>query len=104
MAKKKDEFNCSFCGKRKDETLILIAGIEGHICDNCVGQAQQIIDEELYQQDKKFKFALPALLKPKKIKEFLDEYVIGQLDAKKILSVAVYNHYKRLNQKITDDA
>jgi len=62
-----------------------------------------IIDEELYQQEKKFKFALPAILKPKNIKEFLDEYVIGQDEAKKIMAVAVYNHYKRLNQKVTKD-
>jgi len=103
MAKKNDEFNCSFCGRRKDEALILIAGIEGHICDNCVGQAQNIINEELQQQDRQFKFTLPTTLKPKKIKEFLDDYVIGQNDAKKIMAVAVYNHYKRLNQKITDD-
>jgi len=103
MPKKKDDFSCSFCGRRKDEALILIAGIEGHICENCVGQAQSIIDEELYQQEKRFKFALPAKLKPKKIKEFLDEYVIGQDEAKKIMAVAVYNHYKRLNQKVSKD-
>ncbi len=103
MPKKKDDFSCSFCGRRKDEALILIAGIEGHICENCVGQAQSIIDEELYQQEKKFKFALPAILKPKNIKEFLDEYVIGQDEAKRIMAVAVYNHYKRLNQKVNKD-
>jgi len=103
MAKKKDEFNCSFCGRRRDEVLIVIAGIEGHICENCVGQAQNIINEELQQQERQFKFTLPSTLKPKKIKEFLDDYVIGQNDAKKIMAVAVYNHYKRLNQKITDD-
>lgn len=103
MAKKKEEFNCSFCGRRRDESLMLIAGIEGHICENCVGQAQNIINEELQQQDRLFKFNLPTTLKPRKIKEFLDEYVIGQNDAKKVMAVAVYNHYKRLNQTITDD-
>jgi len=103
MAKTKDEFNCSFCGRRRDEALIFIAGIEGQICENCVDQAQNIIDEELQQQDRKFKFNFPDTLKPKKIKEFLDDYVIGQGDAKKIMAVAVYNHYKRLNQKITND-
>jgi len=103
MAKKKDEFTCSFCGRRKDEALILIAGIEGHICENCVGQAQNIINEELQQQERQFKFTLPTALKPKKIKEFLDDYVIGQNDAKKVMAVAVYNHYKRLNQQVTDD-
>lgn len=103
MAKNKEEFNCSFCGRRRDEALILIAGIEGHICDNCVDQAQKIINEESQQQERQFKFSLPTSLKPKKIKEFLDDYVIGQNDAKKIMAVAVYNHYKRLNQTITDD-
>lgn len=103
MAKNKEEFNCSFCGRRKDEALIIIAGIEGHICENCVGQAQSIINEELQQKEPKFKFSLPKSLKPKKIKAFLDDYVIGQNDAKKVMAVAVYNHYKRLNQTITDD-
>lgn len=95
---KESEFRCSFCGRKKEDTLILIAGIDGHICEHCVGQAQQIIDEELYQQKKEFKFSLPKVLKPKDIKGFLDDYVIGQEDAKKIISVAVYNHYKRLGQ------
>lgn len=103
MAKTKDEFNCSFCGRRRDEALIFIAGIEGQICENCVAQSQKIIDEELQQQDRQFKFNFPTTLKPKKIKEFLDDYVIGQGDAKKVMAVAVYNHYKRLNQTITDD-
>lgn len=98
-----NEFNCSFCGRQRDEALILIAGIEGHICESCVTQAQSIIDEELYQEDKSFSFNLPDIMKPKNIKEFLDDYVIGQDDAKKVLSVAVYNHYKRLNQKRGDD-
>lgn len=102
MSREKQQ-NCSFCGRRKDETMILIAGIEGHICENCVSQAQQIIDEELYQQEKKFKFSMPKLMKPINIKEFLDQYVIGQGEAKKYLSVAVYNHYKRLNQEIIND-
>lgn len=101
--KRKQQSKCSFCGRDKEETLILIAGIEGHICENCVSQAQQIIDEELYQQDKQFKFSLPNALKPVSIKEYLDEYVIGQNEAKKVISVAVYNHYKRLNQKKSDD-
>ena len=101
--KRKTNSKCSFCGRDKEETLILIAGIEGHICENCVAQAQQIIDEELYQQDSSFKFSLPHALKPANIKDFLDQYVIGQDEAKKVMSVAVYNHYKRLNQKKTDD-
>src|ERR1700748_205919 len=101
--KKEVEPSCSFCGRKKKETQILISGIEGHICENCVGQAQQIIDEELFQKNKKFQFNLPNSVKPKDIKKFLDGYVIGQDDAKKYISVAVYNHYKRLGQKIKDD-
>lgn len=97
------EPKCSFCGRRKSETSILIAGIDGHICDNCVGQAQQIIDEELFHSSNKFQFNLPKSIKPKEIAAFLDDYVIGQEEAKKIISVAVYNHYKRLNQKHDDD-
>lgn len=103
MARRKETYTCSFCGRGKEETLILIAGLEGHICEGCVAQAQQIIDEELYQQDKKFMFNLPKMLKPISIKDFLDQYVIGQEVAKKVLSVAVYNHYKRLNQRMEDD-
>jgi len=102
MAKNTDH-SCSFCGRKKDEVQMLIAGIEGYICENCVNQAQQIIDEELFKQDKKFKFSLPKVVKPVDIKTHLDQYVIGQDDAKKVLSVAVYNHYKRLNQEISDD-
>jgi len=83
--------------------MILIAGIEGHICENCVGQAQQIINEELNQDENQFKFTMPNLIKPKSIKEFLDQYVIGQAEAKKYISVAVYNHFKRLNQEVIDD-
>ncbi|MGB0930891.1 MAG: ClpX C4-type zinc finger protein, partial [Chitinophagales bacterium] len=94
--RKKDDFECTFCGKTKDETLILIAGLNGHICETCIAQAQQILEEELYQTKRKFQFSLPNLLNPKKIKEYLDQYVIGQDDAKKVLSVAVYNHYKRI--------
>lgn len=83
---------------------MLIAGMEGHICESCVTQAKSIIDEELFQQDKsKSKFSLPKNFKPVSIKEFLDQYVIGQDEAKKVLSVAVYNHYKRINQSDTRD-
>jgi ATP-dependent Clp protease ATP-binding subunit ClpX len=87
---------CSFCGRDKEETNVLIAGISGHICDNCISQAGDIIKQEGVQKsdsDLKSDF---DLLKPITIKNRLDEYVIGQDDAKKILSVAVYNHYKRL--------
>jgi len=101
--KRKQTSKCSFCGRDKDETLILIAGIDGHICESCVTQAQQIVDEELNQSEASPKFSMPNSLKPASIKEFLDQYVIGQDEAKKIISVAVYNHYKRLNQKKADD-
>jgi ATP-dependent Clp protease ATP-binding subunit ClpX len=101
--KKDAEQSCSFCGRKKRETQILISGIEGQICDQCVAQAQQIIDEELFQKTKKFQYSLPNSLKPRDISAFLDQYVIGQDEAKKYLSVAVYNHYKRLNQRKDDD-
>src|SRR5580693_7438545 len=101
--KKENEPSCSFCGRKKKETQILISGIEGHICENCVSQAQQIIDEELFQKHKKFQFNLPSTVKPRDIKKFLDGYVIGQNEAKKYISVAVYNHYKRLNQSKNDE-
>ena len=103
MGKRKNQQYCSFCGRNKEETLILIAGIDGHICENCVAQAQQIMDEEIGQHKHDYKFAMPKMLKPHLIKEFLDKYVIGQNDAKKVLSVSVYNHYKRLNQEIKNE-
>jgi len=94
---------CSFCGKPKNEVLILIAGMEAHICENCVGQAQQIVNEELRHQKNNQGFQMPDHLKPKTIKTFLDDYIIGQDEAKKIISVAVYNHYKRLNHQVRED-
>lgn len=93
---------CSFCGRSKDEVELLIAGMDGHICDRCIEQAHSIIEEE-FKSKGSFDINSIKLLKPKQIKEFLDTYVIGQDHAKKILSVAVYNHYKRLGQKIGDD-
>ena len=89
---------CSFCGRTKKEVNLLIAGLEGHICDNCIEQASAIMNEELGAK-KNAAFETINLLKPAEIKHFLDEYVIGQDMAKKIISVAVYNHYKRLMQK-----
>ncbi len=97
---------CSFCGRDKKDTLLLIAGVEGHICEACVEQAYEIVDEELGSKDKKksnYNFKLPSDVTPHKIKVFLDAYIIGQDEAKKYLSVSVYNHYKRLNQKTTDE-
>ena len=103
--KNKDKFRCSFCGRDKGEALILIAGIEGHICELCIEQANEIIQDELYGKEKEAekangesKFILSNTITPQEIKTHLDAYVIGQDDAKKVLSVAVYNHYKRLRQ------
>ena len=96
MAKKNTQF-CSFCGKKKEEVMILIAGMDAHICENCVTQAQTIIQEEFQHKSKTEGFLFNSHLKPKNIKGFLDDYIIGQDDAKKVISVAVYNHYKRLN-------
>ncbi len=100
----KNILHCSFCGRSRDEVKILIAGQEGHICENCVEHAREIIDQELMVRDEKsssssFKLTIK---KPVDIKKFLDEYVIGQDEAKKVLAVAVYNHYKRLQQKAVD--
>ncbi len=89
---------CSFCGRIKKETNLLVAGLEGHICDHCIEQAYSIMNEELGSR-KSISFDTINLLKPSEIKSFLDQYVIGQEMAKKIISVAVYNHYKRLMQK-----
>lgn len=93
---------CSFCGREKKEVTLLIAGIDGHICDRCADQAHTIIQEEV-KKESPFDLEGMKLLKPKEIKKFLDQYVIGQDQAKKILSVSVYNHYKRLTQRVDDD-
>lgn len=93
---------CSFCGREKKEVNLLIAGMDGHICDTCVEQAHAIVEEE-FKKDESFSSAPLKLMKPQEIKSFLDQYVIGQDHAKKILSVAVYNHYKRLNQPVSAD-
>ena len=89
---------CSFCGRTKKEANMLVAGLEGHICDHCIEQAHNIVTEELGSKSS-LSFESVNLLKPAEIKAFLDQYVIGQDMAKKIISVAVYNHYKRLMQK-----
>ncbi len=102
MANKERSDKCSFCGRGKKDVNLLIAGIEGHICDRCAEQAYAIIQEEL-KKENTFDLSGVKLLKPKQIKEFLDQYVIGQEDAKKIISVAVYNHYKRLTQPVDKD-
>ena len=89
---------CSFCGKSRGEVNLLIAGVSGHICDSCARQAIEIVNEE-FKSNEKFNLNEVKLLKPQEIKAFLDQYVIGQHQAKKVLSVAVYNHYKRLAQQ-----
>lgn len=98
----KATLHCSFCGRSRDEVKILIAGQEGHICENCVEHAREIIDQELMVRNEttstSYQFKL-NVKKPVEVKRFLDEYVIGQDEAKKVLAVAVYNHYKRLQQK-----
>ncbi|HEY2720555.1 MAG TPA: ATP-dependent Clp protease ATP-binding subunit ClpX [Chitinophagaceae bacterium] len=101
----KNPLHCSFCGRSRDEVKILIAGQEGHICENCVEHAREIIDQELVIRDEKTASSFKLTVKkPIEIKKFLDEYVIGQEEAKKVLAVAVYNHYKRLQQKAGDNA
>lgn len=94
---------CSFCGRDKRDTSLLIAGISGHICDSCVEQAYDIVQEEV-RKNQQFDVNAIKLLKPTEIKKFLDLYVIGQDEAKKNISVAVYNHYKRLMQSTRHDA
>lgn len=98
----KKETSCSFCGRPRSQVGLLIAGLSGHICDHCIAQARMIVDED--QSTKVSSQSAPVnALKPADIKERLDEYVIGQDDAKKTLSVAVYNHYKRLHHTKIED-
>jgi ATP-dependent Clp protease ATP-binding subunit ClpX len=99
MASKDNLIKCSFCGRDKQDTQILIAGQVGHICDQCITQASTIVKEELNAKNNSSISHALNLLKPGEIKRHLDEYVIGQDEAKKVLSVAVYNHYKRIAQK-----
>ncbi len=119
MRGKRQDFRCSFCGRDKSDALVLVAGLDAHICEVCVEQAQEIVAEELYgglapEGDggehptpeltaPGFEFKLPKNIIPNQIKEHLDKYVIGQDAAKKILSVAVYNHYKRLAHPASED-
>lgn len=106
MRGKRQDVYCAFCGRGKSEALVLVAGLNSHICEICVEQAQEIVAEELYggvmpepepvEESPKKEFKLPQGITPRDIKGHLDKYVIGQEQAKKIISVAVYNHYKRL--------
>ncbi len=97
------EVTCSFCGIRKQDALMLIAGDGAHICDRCITQAGEILAEEMNLRKSKALQTTLKLIRPIEIKEHLDQYVIGQDDAKKVMAVSVYNHYKRLNQKVDKD-
>ena len=99
----KEVLECSFCGKQKAETNLLIAGLGAHICDRCIEQAHGIVVEESNHQGQELTSDL-MLKKPKEIKSFLDTYVIGQDQTKKVMAVAVYNHYKRLLQSPAEDS
>ena len=100
----KQVLECSFCGRKKPETNLLIAGINAHVCDRCIEQAHGIVLEELKSGGATLKSATDLILKkPKEIRAFLDQYVIGQEQTKKVMSVAVYNHYKRLMQLQHED-
>ena len=101
MAKKSDV--CAFCGKKASEARLLIQGLDAQICDSCAEQAYLIVKEQFGDRDKRYTPSGTALKKPVEIKQFLDQYVIGQDEAKRTLAVAVYNHYKRISQKVGDD-
>lgn len=114
MRGKRQDVYCAFCGRGKSEALVLVAGLNSHICEVCVEQAQEIVEEELYggvrpesepaeEQQQPKEFSLPKGVTPRNIKEHLDRYVIGQDKAKRIISVAVYNHYKRLSHPPTSE-
>ena len=99
----KEELECSFCGRKKAETNLLIAGLDAHICDRCIEQAHGIVLEEALHAGNNEISKEMMLKKPKAIKTFLDDYIIGQEYTKKVMSVAVYNHYKRLLQPKSED-
>ncbi len=100
----KEELSCSFCGRKKGETNLLIAGNAAHICDQCIEQAHGIVLQEHKHEEQQILDGEVMLKKPRQIKAFLDDYVIGQEQTKKVMSVAVYNHYKRLLQPEDDQA
>jgi len=98
---KTENIQCSFCGRSREEVKILIAGQEGHICEHCIEQAHEIVDKEFHQKKEAGKAGTLKVQKPIAIKKFMDQYIIGQDEAKKILCVAVYNHFKRINLPTT---
>ena len=100
---KEEVLECSFCGRKKPETDLLIAGLDAHICDKCIEQAHGIVIEEMAENSNSSLTSELIVKKPREIKEFIDQYMIGQDQAKRVMSVAVYNHYKRLLQPVTKD-
>ena len=98
---KTENIQCSFCGRSREEVKILIAGQEGHICEHCIEHAHEIVDKEFHQKKEAGKAGTLKIQKPIAIKKFMDQYIIGQDEAKKILCVAVYNHFKRINLPTT---
>ena len=96
------QVTCSFCGRKKKDVDLMVSGIHAHICNYCIDQAFQILQEEKKTKETEEKPSF-NLVKPKEMKEYLDQYVVGQDEAKKVISVAVYNHYKRLMQKSDKD-
>ena len=98
-----DRLSCSFCGLNKLQTKILVAGQDAHICDQCIEQAFSILNHQNKSNESSINIEKSELINPKEIKQYLDDYVIGQDYSKKVISVCVYNHYKRINQKISDD-
>lgn len=97
------EVTCSFCGRNKKDVDLMISGIHAHICNHCITQANQILSEELKTKSKEEASPKFNVIKPIEMKKHLDQYVVGQDEAKKVISVSVYNHYKRLVQKRLDD-
>ncbi len=93
--------SCSFCGRRKKDVNVLIAGINGHICDNCISQANSIVNDEIFSENEKSQDSNIQLAKPMELKKGLDSFIIGQEEAKRSMCVAVYNHYKRITQKVS---
>jgi ATP-dependent Clp protease ATP-binding subunit ClpX len=98
---KTENIQCSFCGRSREEVKILIAGQEGHICEHCIEHAHEIVGKEFHQKKEAGKAGTLKVQKPIAIKKFMDQYIIGQDEAKKILCVAVYNHFKRINLPTT---
>ena len=106
MSKYKVELHCAFCGRAASEVQMLVAGHNAHICELCIEQAREVVVEEMRHRSgtKRADFHFKATLKPTAIKAYMDQYVVGQEDAKRVMSVAVYNHYKRISQTATDDS